>query len=276
MAPPLPDLDRFRRLLDLWSKALPDPADQPPPLPLVPRLAAAADLLSLDAWTSLNLAGIPVTSGVLRTRAAKCFPPSPADPWPAPDPAARIKAPAPQDFLPGEVDPVVLAAVDGYLACQQEFKLTVMRMLQDGHPPATLLGDLPRWYEALMLPWSQAGLAQPLDIKQGRRRQATVFPVRHDPPAPRAVAPCLEILGARPDLARQPVLAHLALLWLQPWTAGNGRLARLAQSALMITGGHTWLFIPATSRAEYLAAVQTAFDYADPLPLVGLYKDPAP
>ncbi len=273
MPPSPPDPDRLEQLLSQWAASSPESPQATPTRPLVPRLAAASDLLLHDAWNSLNLAGIPVTRELVRTRAAKLCPPSPDDPWPAPDPAARIKAPEPRDFLPGEIDPVVLAALDGYLACQREFKLTTMRLLTGDAPGPVLEQDLPRWHRALMTPWSQAGLLQPQDIGRGRQDRRAAFPVKHTPPAPEDISACLHLLLARKDLLRHPVLAHLALLWIQPWSTGNGRLARLAHGAMMLAGGGSWFLIPAEQRPAYLAAVQTAFDTGDSGPLVRLTTD---
>ncbi len=273
---PLPPSEpaRFAQMLDQWAEGLSRAAPPVPAGPLVPRLAAASDRILHDAWNSLNLAGIPASRELIRARAAKLFPPSPDDPWPAPDPVARIKAPAPRDFLPGEVDPVVLAALDGYLACQREFKHTVMSLLQGDDPGPTLARDLPCWHQALMSPWSRAGFIQPIDIKLGRRKTRAMFPVPHTPPAPGFITPCLELLWARNDLVRLPDLVHLGLLWIQPWTAGNGRLARLAAGALMLAGGRPWSLIPADRRRDYLAAVQTAFRTGDSTPLDALYTRP--
>ncbi len=263
---------RLRQLLGQWSGDLAvhtadSPHAQPP---LVPHLAAAADFLLQDTFHTLNLANIPVTRELVRARAAIIAPPSPQDPWPAPDPVARIKSPTPRGYLPGEIDPVALASLDGYLACQQEFKHTVMRLLQGATLSSVFPQDLTLWYLTLMEPWAQTGLIPTLDLRQGRSTTRSVFPIAHTPPHPAEIASCLDVLLGTKGLRQHPVLAHLGLLWIQPWTRGNGRMARLVQSALMIGSGRPWSVIPGTQREAYLAAIQLAFDKGEASPLTDL------
>ena len=262
----------FAALLEAWSERLPQSADaQPPRRPaLVPHLAAAADRLLDDAWISLDLSGIDAGRDLVRARAETVFPPDPADRWPAPDPAARIKAPAPREFIPGEIDPMTLAAVDGYLAAQRIFKDTVLRLLQGDEPGPVMADETPRWAAALLEPWSRAGFLPPRPGAGFRTRQVPGCPSGHTACAPEEVSACLDLLWRRDDLAPKPLLAHMGLLWIRPWPVGNGRLARLAHAALALGAGHPWP-LPRTNRAAaYAPAVVRAFA-GDPLPLAAIY-----
>jgi len=265
-----PSPARFEQLLDAWSRSLTAhaPATWRTKSALVPHLAAASDHLLDDARVSLGLSGVPVTLDLIRARAAVVCPPDPGDPWPSPDPVARIKAPAPCDFLPGEIDPVTLAAVDGFLACQRKFKATVLRLLQGDAPAAVLRDDLARWATALLEPWARAGFMPAQDTGRLRTRATCRTELSRALPAPDDIPACLDLALGHPDLVRHPLLVHLAVLWILPWPAGNGRLARLAHSALALGAGRSWPIPAGTDRTAYQAAARTAFTDGDPLPLM--------
>lgn len=268
-----PTPDRLEHLLDAWARSLNAhaPATWRKKSAMVPHLATASDHLLEDARISLGLSGVPVTPDLIRTRAAVVCPPDPDDTWPAPDPVARIKAPGPCEFLAGEIDPITLAAVDGFLACQREFKATVLRLLQGDDPAAVLKDDLTRWATALLLPWAQAGFLATQDTGRLRTRATCRTELLHALPPPQDIAVCLDLVLGHPDLVQHPLLIHLAVLWIQPWPAGNGRLARLAHAALALGSGCAWPVPAGTDRAAYLAAYRTAFADGDPRPLLRFY-----
>jgi len=203
-----------------------------------------------------------VSRELIASRAATLFPPSPHDPWPAPDPVSRIKAPEPNDFLPGEIDPFTLGAVDGYLACQQEFKSTVMRMLQGDTPLSILAGDLKSWQTTLLLPLALTGLMPLRATRRNRLENSQTITLQYSPPSPADIDDCLDMLWEYPDLTRYPQLVHLGLFWIRPFPAGSSMLVQLAQGAIMLLSGHKWA-IHTCGRSEYFKALQQAFGAED-------------
>lgn len=100
----------------------------------------------------------------------------------------------------------------------------------------------------------------------GTWRDHQVFVGDYKPPAPEAVPALMLELETRwhspAFLALHPVvqsaLAHFDLVWVHPFTDGNGRTARLLSSYLLMRNGYPPLNILMRQRKDYYAALRAA------------------
>ena len=126
-------------------------------------------------------------------------------------------------------------------------------------------GDTP--CEWSLRPWAQAGLLPVKLLRRPRLSEHKVFPTSHAPPPPAAIKPCLEVMAEALEKVPTPGvragLAHLALLWIQPYERGNGRMARLLQNTLLTAGGQPWRTLRGDRPGPYLSAVESALRTGD-------------
>lgn len=241
---------------------------------LVPHLGRIADALADDTWHSLRLSGLHLTRDMVLACRGPGRQQMPGDLWPPADPAAAIAQGAPEARLPGEIDPVVLVSIQGHLAALERVKETILHLLQGAPLAGILPGEVAKWYAALLRPSTQAGLLPIGQLRRTRRPHDPIFPIAHRPCDPADIGPALDalysLIPAEPSPGHRAVLAHLGILYVQPWSLGNGRMARLLMNALLAAGGQSWLTLPGERRRAYLAAVERALVRGNAAPLARL------
>ena len=82
-----------------------------------------------------------------------------------------------------------------------------------------------------------------------------------------------ELAAAEAAWDLRALLLHLAVLWIRPWPAANGRLARLLLNTLRSAAGHRWLTVPPAERRRYAEACAAACATGDAAPFAALVAD---
>lgn len=89
----------------------------------------------------------------------------------------------------------------------------------------------------------------------------------HVPPPHHALGDCMETLfqcmNDEANLAVKAVLAHWLIGFIHPYVDGNGRMARLAINALLVSSGYPWTIIHMKNKNIYLDALERASLYGD-------------
>ncbi len=84
----------------------------------------------------------------------------------------------------------------------------------------------------------------------------------HVPPAVEAVPAYMEAyfaaLAAETSPAVRAVLGHFVLVFIHPYSDGNGRVARFLMNLMLASGGYNWTVIRVDRRQEYMAALEQA------------------
>jgi hypothetical protein len=224
---------------------------------LLPHLRTADRDQAIDIPFSLGLSGFDVPVRAVASALGQAGTEAHLEGWPAavpppdPDPAASRR----------DVGNESLAALDGWVAGLVRSRITVMFLLQ-GAPTADVLPlAVQDWHAALVAPAIAAGLVPAIRAGGPRLFHAEGCPAPGDIPA------CLdrmwELAEDEPRWDVRGLLLHLAIQWVRPWPAANGRLARLLLNTLRVAAGHSWLTIPTDRAEDYVAACERALAPGD-------------
>jgi Fic family protein len=158
-------------------------------------------------------------------------------------------------------------AAKGYYEAFNAVKNTINQMMNSNSPIAVLQKEFSSWYLALFSPAVKAGIV-PVEQLAGFRNQAVyIRNATHIPPPYNAVMDCMETLFTclkdEEAPAVKAVLAHWLIGFIHPYVDGNGRMARFAMNALLVTYGYPWTIIHMQNRKVYLEALERASVYGD-------------
>jgi Fic family protein len=155
----------------------------------------------------------------------------------------------------------------GYYEAFKTVKNTINNMMKSNSPIEVLHHDFPDWYLALFSPVVTAGIT-PREHLAGFRNQAVyIRNAQHIPPPYEAVRDCMEALFSCLKHEEHPavkaVLTHWLIGFIHPYIDGNGRIARFAMNALLVSSGYPWTIIHLENRKIYLDALEQASIYGD-------------
>jgi len=54
------------------------------------------------------------------------------------------------------------------------------------------------------------------------------------------------------------VLGHFQLVYVHPYTDGNGRMGRFLMNVMAASGGYPWMVVPLAQRETYMASLESA------------------
>jgi Fic family protein len=126
------------------------------------------------------------------------------------------------------------------------------------------------WYGNLFSPCVDAGIVDRVHLAGYRKGPMYIRGSRHVPPPSDQLTDCMDALRdlivAEPDAAVRATLGHLFLGFIHPFFDGNGRTARFLMNFLLVVAGNEWLVVRVEDREAYLAALEQASVYGDPVP----------
>jgi hypothetical protein len=241
------------------------------PPALLDLLSNAQELSPDDAVASLALSGFDLSIDQVLMAMTEPERAASAAGWPVLEDDERMLPNGHQEPLPGDADPQALLALQGYVEAGRLVRRSIVRLLEEEPLAKVLEQDLPQWHRALLLPSCDAGLVP--ESQLGVFREASDAPI---------IATSLELLweaaGRLREARSQALMAHLGLLWIQPWKTGNGRMARFLLNALRMAGKNHWLVIGEKKRREYQALLADTLAGQSPISLLELLEqqtDPA-
>ena len=259
---PIDPLEPYeQRLLD-WRLALEGTLPRSPAAAtsLLGLLSAAQEIVAQDALSSLQLSGFAVDRDLVLNALTEPERAAVAAGWPELDPSELRRGETHAEPLTGAAEPTALLALQGYVEAQKLVKRSIVRLLEDEPLLPVMKEDLPAWHAALLSPSADAGLVAPEDLGRWRRRAPTGGSARAAIPAAR-IEEALDRLWAAVEQVADPQaaahLAHVALVRIAPFEAGNHRLARFAMNAVRTARRQGWLLLPGDRRPDYLAALAT-------------------
>ena len=140
-----------------------------------------------------------------------------------------------------------------------------------------LVNGYREWRTALFLPAAQAGIIRPHEIVGFRRHAVYLQGSRHVPVAYESLLDAIEtfedLVRSESDPFVKAVLGHFMLGFIHPFPDGNGRTARFFMNAALVSGGHPWVVVPVSRRAEYLKALESASVDQDIRPFAEFIRD---
>lgn len=158
-------------------------------------------------------------------------------------------------------------AAKGYYEAFKLVKETINKMVASKSPIEVLHTYFPNWYLALFSAAVTAGII-PAEQLAGFRNQAVyIRNAMHIPPPHKAVRDCMETLfeclSEEGNPAVKAVLAHWLIGFIHPYIDGNGRMARFAMNALLVSSGYPWTIIHVENRKAYMDALEQASIHGD-------------
>jgi Fic family protein len=153
-------------------------------------------------------------------------------------------------------------AAKGYYEAFKAVKNTINKMIKSNSPIEILHDDFSNWYLALFSPAVTAGIISAEHLAGFRDQAVYIRNAMHIPPPFSAVRDCMETLfeclKEEEHPAVKAVLTHWLIGFIHPYVDGNGRMARFAMNALLVSGGYPWTIIHLENRKAYLDALEKA------------------
>jgi len=204
-------------------------------------LSAMDELYVTDAWHSLSIEGYRVSPELIdKVRSGD---------W---NPDGDREDRAAKDAL----------AARGYWEAFQVVRESVRAVLEGEDPGEIVRRDLAGWYRALFAPSLAAGIVTAAQLAGYRSSPVYIRGSRHVPMSVEAVRECMptffDLLREETDPAARVVLGHFVLVFIHPFSDGNGRTARFLMNVMLAAAGHPWTVISVDDRQEYMAALEAA------------------
>ena len=163
---------------------------------------------------------------------------------------------------PGHRQQIDAMAAKGYHEAFKEVTSSLGDIFRGRSPGRVVERDLQRWYRALFSPSVQANIIPASALAGYRERRVFIRGSEHVPPAVEAVPAYMEAffaaLTAEESPAVRAVLGHFIFVFIQPYSDGNGRIARFLMNLMLASGGYNWTIIRVEHRARYMAALEKA------------------
>ncbi|MDW3183313.1 Fic family protein [Roseobacter sp.] len=212
-------------------------------------LGAMDDLYVTDAYHSLSIEGYQVSPELIeKVRAGD---------W---NPSGDQEDRAVTDAL----------AARGYWEAFQSVRESVRAVLEGSDAGHVAERDLNLWYRALFTPSVAAGILQPSQLAGYRNGPVYIRGSQHVPMNVAAVRDCMpvlfDLLAGEPDPTVRAVLGHFMLVYIHPFSDGNGRTARFLMNVMLAAAGHPWTVIKVEQRAAYMASLEAASVQGDIAP----------
>jgi len=153
-------------------------------------------------------------------------------------------------------------AAKGYYEAFRSVKDTIMQMSVSSAPVDIMRDMFSSWYAALFSPSVAAGIVRREHLAGYRRQPVYIRNAMHVPPPFEAVGVCMDTLfrcaANEPHPGVRAVLMHWLVGFVHPFVDGNGRMARFAMNALLVSQGYPWTIIHVKKRNLYMKALEKA------------------
>ncbi len=167
-------------------------------------------------------------------------------------------------------------AARGYWQAFQLVKESVRKILEGADPGEVVESNLGDWYRELFASSVTAGLANPVRLAGYRNSAVFIRQSQHVPMNAEAVRGAMpaffDLLKSEVDPAVRIVLGHFILVYIHPFSDGNGRIARFLENVMMAAAGHPWTVIRIDHRDTYMAALEAASIEENIAPFADLLK----
>jgi len=121
---------------------------------------------------------------------------------------------------------------------------------------------LQNWYQKLFTPSVQAGISNASLLVGYRNKPVFIRGSRHVPVNFSIVAEVMdkffELLELETSPKAKAILGHFILVYIHPFSDGNGRTARFLMNAILILSGYHWTVVRHERRKEYFMALEEA------------------
>lgn len=158
-------------------------------------------------------------------------------------------------------------AAKGYYEAFKAVKNTINNMIKSNTPIEILHAKFPNWYLALFSPAVTAGIIAAEQLSGFRNQAVYIRNAMHVPPPHYAIRDCMDTLfyclTNEENAAVKAVLVHWLIGFIHPYIDGNGRMARFAMNALLVSNGYPWTIIHVKNRKTYLEALEKASIHGD-------------
>lgn len=153
-------------------------------------------------------------------------------------------------------------AARGYYQAFQEVKKSIQSILKGSNSGQVVDDDHGTWYRELFAPSITAGIIKVSDLAGYRNGPVYIQGSLHSPPNHEAVRDAMptlfDLLRVETYAGVRVVLGHFILVYIHPYTDGNGRIARFLMNAMLASGNYLWTVIKLENRDEYMAALEKA------------------
>lgn len=167
-------------------------------------------------------------------------------------------------------------AAKGYFEAFKAVKKTIVRMLKE-NPAEAFEKDFQGWYLSLFSPSVMAGIIPAESLAGFRQQPVYIRQSQHVPPPFSAVRDCMdglfELMKTETQPAINAVLGHWLIGYIHPYIDGNGRMARFAMNAWLVSHGYPWTVIQVKNRQRYLTALESASIESNLAPFCQLILD---
>lgn len=153
-------------------------------------------------------------------------------------------------------------AARGYWQAFQKVESSIRKILNNENAGVVADNEHGDWYRELFTPSVVAGLLKPADLAGYRNHPVYLSGSKHVPLNKDAVKDAMptlfELLAEESEPGVRAVLGHFIFVFIHPYMDGNGRMGRFLMNTMLASGGYPWTVIPVESRAEYMAALESA------------------
>ncbi len=153
-------------------------------------------------------------------------------------------------------------AAKGYYLAFQEIKKFIKKNYQLKQDNIEYGNEIQNWYKQLFTPKIQAGGAKPSLLTGYRNKLVLIRGSRHSPVnylfVSDAMEKYLELLGKESSPWIKALLGHFILVYIHPYSDGNGRTARFLMNAILVLSGYSWTVIRQSMKLDYFKALEMA------------------
>lgn len=199
-----------------------------------------------DAYNSLSIEGYAVTEKLIKKIAEGGF--------------------SPKDNAEDKEQAAAMAA-KGYYSAFQQVKSFIKRNYGKNIKNIQFKNQIQNWYKQLFAPHVQSGFIRPSLLTGYRNKPVFIKGSRHIPVNHSCVNDVMEqylkLLKKEDSPWVQALLGHFMLVFIHPFSDGNGRTARFLMNAVLVLSGWNWTIIRQQEKHSYFKALEKASVHGD-------------
>lgn len=153
-------------------------------------------------------------------------------------------------------------AAKGYYLAFQEVKEFIKNNYGKSNNEIKVAKEISTWYRNLFTPKVQSGLAKASVLTGYRNKPVFIRGSRHTPVnysfVNEVMEKYLEMIDTEENPWTRALLGHFILVFIHPFSDGNGRTARFLMNALLVLSGHNWTVIRQQERTSFFSSLEQA------------------